>query len=132
MTTTAVIEVDGCTCQLLVLAAQYLPHLSRPVPLRSPDLHDALHEAALFVGASDRWHAHRLADAAESRFVAYLLASGQTTVDPCERCTLRGWLISTDTAVVVRELHRAAHYYRLIQAATTLDIAGLQDFLLGR
>ena len=26
----------------------------------------------------------------------------------------------------------AAHYYRLIQAATTLDIAGLQDFLLGR
>src|SRR2546429_354345 len=45
-------QVDGCTTShLLVLAAQYLPHLNQP--LLGSDLHDALYEAAVLLGADD-------------------------------------------------------------------------------
>ena len=127
------LAVDGFTASLLfTLAAAYLPRLSLPLPLSGSDLHDACCAAAVFLGAKDRLHAHRLADAAESRLTAYLLKSGQVVCEPCDRCILRNWLVGTDVHLVVRELQRAANHYRLLHAATIFDGQALRAFMLGQ
>lgn len=132
-TDTAPAATAGCTTSLLlILASVWLPYLSSPVPALGLDLHDALCEAAVFLGAADRVQAHRAADDVEGGFTTYLVRSGQMVPVTCERCTLRGWLVDKDLPLVIQELRRAASYHHLLHAATCLDAMGFKAFLLGQ
>ena len=136
----AVRPVDGCHAgRVLALAACYLPCLASPPLVLESDLHDALWEAAVFLGADGRVQAHRWADEAESSFVGFLVRSGRVApVAPggCERCLLRSWVQATGLAVAAQDLYRAAGCYQwlhvqCLRVATAFGAAGVHAFLLG-